>query len=245
MARWLVVLLGSVLGSLGAANAGATALGFTASLAVQIPNVATIVFPGSGTALINGSAGGGPPLTQLGVGAGVFALSHFVVPATDLVPFPIRGVQVTAANGPGAFAEGGAGFGGAMALNGVAKVCLFEPCAAALANLSVPLGNVGVGGTTFVTGGLANLTIVGAPWTTGTAAVGTITQMGSLTYPGGVGPALTLVTPIFISSNLSGSSLVPAFGILSLHFIPEPGTLALLGVPLAALAALARSRISR
>jgi len=37
--------------------------------------------------------------------------------------------------------------------------------------------------------------------------------------------------------------VVPAFGILSLHFVPEPGTLMLLGSGIAGLVAFGRSRV--
>jgi hypothetical protein len=132
-----------------------------------------------------------------------------------------------------------------MPLNGFAKVCLYSTgCASAGSNLSVPLSVVGQGGAVAVPG-LVNLTVVGAPWTTGTVAIGTITQMG------GVGPAsntgaasgsVTLVTPIFISTNIGAFAVVPAFAFLSLHFVPEPGTLVLLGSGIAGLVAFGRNR---
>jgi hypothetical protein len=37
--------------------------------------------------------------------------------------------------------------------------------------------------------------------------------------------------------------VVPAFGIVSLHFVPEPGTLMLLGSGIAGLVAFGRSRV--
>jgi hypothetical protein len=41
---------------------------------------------------------------------------------------------------------------------------------------------------------------------------------------------LQLVTPIFISTNLADDFVaVPAFGVLNLHFLPEPTTLVLGG----------------
>jgi hypothetical protein len=53
---------------------------------------------------------------------------------------------------------------------------------------------------------------------------------------------LTLVTPIFISTNIGAFSIVPAFATLNLHFVPEPGTLVLLGSGIAGLVAFGRSR---
>jgi hypothetical protein len=126
-----------------------------------------------------------------------------------------------------------------MPLAGAAKVCLAHPCSLAVSNLVVPLAPVGSGGAAFVTAAL-NLTVLGAPWTTGTVAIGTLTAMG------GVAPLSTtatanLVTPIFVSTNIGASSIVPVFGFLSLA-IPEPGTLVLLGSGVVALVAIGRSR---
>jgi len=55
--------------------------------------------------------------------------------------------------------------------------------------------------------------------------------------------AVQLVTPIFVSTNIGASAIVPGFGILNLHFVPEPGTLMLLGSGIAGLVAFGRSRV--
>lgn len=229
-----LVLACASLGVTGAAHAGS--LPFTASLTLEIVSLTPIPIGGGGTAVVNGS-GGGTHLDSLALPASAIATSRLVVPMTDPGVAPIYGIQVTAANGPGNFAGGG----GVMPLAGVAKICLFGSCPAATYNLSVPLSAVGQGDTAYVTGGGVNVTVVGAPWTTGTAAIGTLTQMGSLSVPA-AGPAITLVTPVFISTNIGGSSVIPAFGTLSLHFIPEPATFALLGAGIAGLVGIGRGR---
>jgi hypothetical protein len=227
-----------------AGQAHAVSLGFTGSLSVAITGVDPVLLPGTGTAVINGSGAGGH-LTGLELPANVFAVTAVVVPVTDPGAFPIAGVQVTAANAAGNFAgSGGAGLGGTMPINGGSKVCLFGPCASAVANLVVPLSVVGAGGTALVSGAV-NLTVIGAPWTTGTAAIGDATAMGGVAPASNTGApsgTLTLVTPIFISTNIGASAIVPAFSILSLHFVPEPGTLMLLGSGIAGLVAFGRSR---
>lgn len=222
-----------------AGQAKAVSLAFDGTLSVQIATLDPVVLSGSGTALVNGSGGGGT-LTALQIPQGVFGVTGFIVPVTDPGAFPIAGIQVTAANDQGNFS----GSGGVMSINGVTKVCLFGPCGEAVANLDVPLNNVGAGGTALVTGAV-NLTVVGAPWTTGTAAVGATTLMGGKSPSSNTGAAsgtVTLVTPVFISTNIGASSVIPGFAILTLHFVPEPGTLLLVGSGIAGLVAYGRSR---
>ena len=244
MRKLLGVLAAGFIAMGVAGQAHAVALPFVGGLAVQIATLAPVVIPGAGTAVVNGSGPGGH-LTGLAIPASPFATAGFVLPVTDPAAFPIAGVQVTAHNASGAFGGvGGGGFGGTMPINGAAKVCLFGACGAAVSNLSVPLSNVGAGGVAYVTGAV-NLTVVGAPWTTGTAAVGTITAMGGvspLSNTGAPSGNITLVSPVFISTNIGASAVIPGFGILSLHFVPEPGTLMLLGSGIAGLVAFGRSR---
>jgi hypothetical protein len=173
---------------------------------------------------------------------------------TDPAAFPIAGVQVTAMNAAGNFTGDGDDdppLAGSMAILGVAKVCLFTPCnAGPPANVAVPLSNVGVGGTATVSA-LVNLTVIGAPWTTGTAAVGTNTQMGLAHGPGSLtsstalpGGVVQLVTPVFVSTNIGASAVLPVFARATLQFIPEPGTLILLGSGIVGLVAFGRTRQS-
>jgi hypothetical protein len=229
-----------------ASRAESAARTFSGTLAIQVATLAPIAVPGAGIAIVNGSSGSGH-LTALAVPVGAFATTGFVVPITDPGAAPIVGVQVTAANGAGSFAGvGGSGsFGGVMPLAGTVKVCLFGPCSIAVANLDVPLSVVGNGGATYVTGAI-NLTVIGAPWTTGTASIGSITAMG------GVAPAsstdfISLVTPIYIIQNVPAGSIVPSFAYLNLSglSIPEPGTLVLLGSGIIALVVMGRSRLPR
>ena len=246
MRKLLGVLAAGFIAMGVAGQANAVVLGFTGGLAVQIATLDPVVIPGGGSAVVNGSGPGGH-LTSLAVPASQFGISGFVLPVTDPTAFPIAGVQVTAANGAGSFVgSGGAGFGGVMPIVGAAKVCLFGSCSAAVSNLSVPLTVVGQGGVALVTGAV-NLTVIGAPWTTGTAAVGTaFTAMGGvspLSNTGAPSGVVTLVTPTFISTNIGASAVLPAFGILNLHFVPEPGTLMLLGSGIAGLVAFGRSRV--
>lgn len=186
----------------------------------------------------------------------ILSTEQFVVAVTDPAAAPIRGLVATASNAAANFAATAMGFGGQMPLIGVNKICLFGACSAAVANLIVPIGVVGgPGAATFVTAAV-NLTVVGAPWTSMTAAIGTVTRMGGTGTPAvndgvttmGTGAnavySVSLVTPVFVSTNIAPSAVVPVFGLLSFT-IPEPGTLAAFGGAIAALVSVGLSRRKR
>jgi hypothetical protein len=181
-------------------------------------------------------------LTALSLPGSTWSTTGLVDPVTDPGAFPVAGLQVTAHAAGGALAGvAGAGFGGVLPLNGAAKVCLYAACGLSgnISNISVPLSVVGAGGYAQVIGAV-NLTIVGAPWTTGTAAAGTLTAMGGVEPPSNTAAGsgmLALVTPFFIASPIAAYSLMPGIATLSLHFVPEPGTLLLVGSAVAALGA--------
>jgi hypothetical protein len=223
----------------GSAESRAAALPFDGSLSIAINGLAPVFIPAVGTALVNGSSSGGPPITALQIAAGVFA-SYYVLPVTDPGAAPIKGIAASLVNDAGSFSNAGEHFGGTMKVDGFSKVCLFGPCSAAVANISVPLNVVGIGGSAVVTAAV-NLTVLGAPWTTGTVAIGTVTRMGDFASGPG-GPDFQLVTPIFVSTNIGASAVVPTFSTLHLHLVPEPGTIALLGAGIAGLVAIGRKR---
>jgi hypothetical protein len=242
---WAVVL--------STGQAQAAQLEFSGTLAIQLGALGSAMSNGSGVATVNGS-GTGAHVNSLSVPASPFAFNGIVLPVTDLQQNPIKGIRITAHNASAMFAGGSVmdGLGGKMSLQGVAKLCLFAPCSAAAANIAVPLTVVGEGGAVTVGAPLLNVTVIGAPWTEGTAAVGTLTAMGflhgpasgtsSTARPSGV---VRLVTPIFISmrgGSFTFPRLEPTFGILTLHFVPEPSTLFLLGSGIAALVLFGRSR---
>jgi hypothetical protein len=233
-----------------AGTAKAIAYQTTGLVAIQIATLDPVVLTATYTSLVNGSGGPGH-LLAMSVPQSPFATVGLVVPVTDPAAAPIGGVQVTAHNAAGGFIQTGGGtFAGQVSINGVAKVCLFGPCSAAVQNLNVPLSNVGQGGAAFVNNAV-KITVVGSPWTTGTVAIATISQAGfahgpasltsSTANPSGV---VGLVTPIFISTNISASAVVPAFGFFTAHFVPEPGTMLLLGSGIAGLVLFGRTRKS-
>ena len=217
--------------AVGLANgAGAATLPFTGRLALSIATLEPISIAGAGFATVEGRAGDSDHLAKLDLEASRFGATGLIVPVTDPNAAPILGVVATVHNAAGGFRESSGNFGGTLPILGVAKVCLFGSCTATpLANLSVPISVVGRGGSAYASGPV-NVTVQGAPWTTGTVFVGASTAMGSARGPASgttstLNPsgAIRLVTPIFISTNLGGSAVIPAFAVLALHFVPEPG----------------------
>jgi hypothetical protein len=230
---------------IAATGAEAGVIGWTGELAIRVGTLDAIPVNGAGVATVNGSSAGAH-LNSLVLPASAFATANLVVPQTDPSAFPIAGFQATASNGAGSF-SGGA-LAGVMPILGVAKVCLFGSCPVASANLSVPLSVVGAGGVATVDG-VVDVTVIGAPWTVGTAYAGTLSAMGFAHGPASgtsstaqISGTVRLVTPIFISTNIAASAVIPAFGFLTLHFVPEPGTLLLLSGGIAALVGVGRRR---
>lgn len=117
---------------------------------------------------------------------------------------------VAADNAAGVLARTPSGeVGGVLPLAGFAKICLFTDCTNADLITTAPLDVVGQGGTSFASGDAVQLTVIGAPWTTGTITVGGETAHGShaeQVFRTDVVSQTrwfrtTLVTPILISTN--------------------------------------------
>lgn len=180
-------------------------------------------------------------ITAIGFPSKVFQTEALSVVITDPGADPIDGVLITAFNPSANFTAmgGGAGnFGGPMPLQGTAKVCLFSlpenpGCQTSVFNLTLPLSVVGDTGTAAVTF-LADITVKGAPWTVGKIVIANA-KGGATNVTGGIAPTtagdgsylgVKLVTPIYISTAITGSEVVPAWGVLSFE-VPEPGVMAL------------------
>ena len=229
-----------VIALLWASSAHATPLGFRGEIGVVLPTIGVIVsVPGAGTAAVESDASG--LLTRLSLPAGVFATSASF-PGSAL----LRGISIGAQNGAGVFSSLTAnGGGGVMPFLGVARLCLLAPCSSETLFRDLALTPIGSGGVAHVTGALA-ITLEGARWTKGVftiTAPGLVSQIGgfargpagltgSTAQPGG---ELILATPIYIRTSLPGLGEIPGFAMLSLSFVPEPGTIALLGVGIAGL----------
>jgi hypothetical protein len=238
----LVAALGLVMGAAQPAHATVLSLA-SASLSIQLATLPPIPVAWSGTGSADVTATDVTDLTP-----GIFSFSG-VIPVTDAAAFPITGLTMISVTngGPGDFyGVNVSGGGGLMAVSGTANICLFAPCASAPANVSVPfttggVNGVGLGGAPITVFGFVNVTAMGNGWTTGTVSVGSISVSGSPL----AGNTVTLVTPTFVSTNIAASSALPLFGIMTLTFIPEPGTLLLLASGVAGLAMVGRKRMSK
>ncbi len=258
--RPIGALLLAALGvSAAAAPASATPTPFSGTLSITfslpfttggpyVPLPAVTV-TASGVADVTRSGGS---ITSFSLAGGTFATA-ITVPVTDPAS-PISQEVVNLANGsaslgtiPGGdinndFITNLTGTGsGTMALQGVAKLGFF---AGPLANLSVPftaggVNGVGLGGNVVIAfsgiPGGGNLTVRGAPWTTGTASIGTAAATGFV-----AGNTIQLVTPAYISTAIGSVGAIPMLAVLTLSFVPEPGTLLLLASGVGGLALLGR-----
>ncbi len=274
MRRSLIVALAGLIAIGAAGSAHAATLDFTGTLRIHIGgwryyggDPAYLTVAGGGTASVNAS-GGGIHLTSLALPGGSFG------PSTVTAPWPavnsVNSLVLTLTqNLSGSFSgiSGGPPGGGAMGLSGIAKVCLlFAPCP--YANIPLPLtptaggAGFGIGGTRTTPGAVA-VTLQHAPWTIGQPVMTIHTPNSNVTsplLPAGFahGPAsltsstaqlsgaLQLVTVSKVFTSLTGGlPEMPLIGILTLSFIPEPGTLLLLGSAVPALAVFGRRRRSR
>jgi hypothetical protein len=260
----LVVLLASML---IAGQAGAKTLDWHGTLDLELWKGNAFVVQGSGVATVNDS----DHLQTLRIFNGISGSG--TIPVTDPETTPtIKSVRVTAGLGSGTLTgiSGAPPMGqNVLPVPGFARVCLFVTgCSAFLPlNLTTNSGNTGIGiaGTITLGGnGSIRISIQAAPWTLATASNVTQTAGGgfkTLSRVGFVhGPAsatdsstaknsgvIQLIAPQrVVTSGVPGnSSKVALFSTLTLHFIPEPGLLLLIGSGVVGLGLVGRSRMKK
>ena len=249
--RKLLVVLGILL---FAGSVQAATLSYVGSISFGLATLPGASGPGSGLYV------GPTHISTIALGAGQFGPVQVSLPVTS--SGTIQSVRISGLVNASATLTGlsaGAPVLNTMGLSGQAKICLvFAPaCGNAV---PVPLSptagtGLGVGGTQSVPGAVA-ITMQHAAWTIGaqpmtmhtpnsttstpTLPVGIQTPFSSTAISLGV---LQLVTVSKVYTSLiTAFPELPVFSILTLQFIPEPGTLLLLGSGVAGLAILGRRR---
>jgi hypothetical protein len=228
---------------------------------------------GSGVATVNGS-GGGLLLNSLRLAGGITGTAGAPVTDPDTVG-TIPTIIVTGTLGSGTLADFAnpplAGGSNTLPIHGQSRVCLLNVNCTQWIPLPFsngPGNNVGVGGQ-MTAGGAGNIriSIIAGPWTVGSGAATNNTEDGgykTVTATGFIhGPAsgttptsntlaqgsgvVQLISPMqVITTGIAGNSAkISLFSIMTLHFIPEPGLLLLLGSGIVGLGILGRNRIRR
>jgi hypothetical protein len=262
-----LVAAGVILFSLAGA-AEARIIAFDGTLDLALGTLPPIRATGGGAITLNSSGGLGHLSTmQIVTPSLVYGSATVTLTDPDLSPLlSIRGTAALQTGTLSPISGGGPLVNGQLGVAGIFKLCiLFNNCSSFI---PVPLTEngtrgMGLGGIITINGfGGAGIKIsaVGAPWTIQTAAISIPTANGNFTtittrHGFAHGPAsltsstanvsgvVQLVTPVVVDSTIAGRTAL--FGILTLHFVPEPGTFLLFGAGVVALGVAGRRRVKK
>jgi hypothetical protein len=254
MRNWLASLSASALLLLAASPSTASTLSLTGStLSFTIGTLPTVTISQSPDPVpVLVSSGGGSFAEPAGLFATALVMPVDLFTGVSL----ISSLNVTLSNATGSFTAAGGtfgAFGGAGALAGLARVGVL----AGALNISVPLSVVGAGGKVATGVAALNVTVTGHRWTLGPVAlthVTTVTESGALvntvTLTGydnrsaDHAGTLQLVTPVRIFTNAIGGGF-RGLAVQTLTFVPEPGTLLLVGPGIAGLVIVGRRKLRK
>jgi len=253
-----------------AGPAAAKSMDWHGTMVVKIGALDSIALGGSGVATVNDSSGGSH-LSTLRLAGGI--TDSGTVPVTDPnSTAQIKSIIISGTLGTETLTgiSGAPPMGrNEIPLKGFTRICLFT----ADCTTNLPLDNtandgntaVGVGGLLTIGGnGSIRISIEGAPWTLATVTLlnqtgkGNFITLSQVGFVHGAASAtnsttasdsgvIQLVAPQSITSTgvVGNATKMSLFLTLTLHFIPEPGLLLLLGSGVAGLALLGRSRMKR
>jgi hypothetical protein len=215
----------------------------SSTLSVQFGTLPPLVLttPG-GIATVNGG-GGGP----VGLAGGDFSGSALITLPPTLAP-PLTSLSlISGGNLSGTVTPG---VGGTLGILGTLNANVGGgPLISAPLNFGSFTG-AGIGGTgssgippfnaTLYFSGWTAFAVTITPTSGGVPGTPSFRTGSDSRTPGGLGQ-VTLVTPIRVNSIIAGGT-IPVFGVLTVNFVPEPGTALLLGSGIAVLAALRRGK---
>jgi hypothetical protein len=269
MRKTLGLLVGLTLALGVAGTASAKTLGWHGTLDIDLGALSKIRMESSGVATVNNSTGGNH-LNILRLAGGITGSG--TIPVTDPeTTGTIPSIRISGTIGTGTLS----GISGAPPLNpggntlpmgGFTRVCLLIPgCATNISlNNTTNNGNTGVGvGGLLTVGkfGQVRISLVNGPWTLGFASGITQTHEGNFKTQSAAGwvhgaassnsaepsGVIQLIAPQQVTtSGIAGNSTeLTLFARLTLHFIPEPGLLLLIGSGVVGLGLLGRSRMKK
>lgn len=268
--RKTLVLVTAFLLAVVAGQASAKTLDWHGTLDIDLGALPTLRIQGSGVATVNNSSGG-THLNTLRIAGGITGTGTIAVTDPDTVG-TIPSIRFTATIGTGTI-SGISGAPpvhqpATLPLKGFTRVCLFNPTCVGFLSLDNTVGSgatgVGIGGQlTLGRFGVVRISVVNQPWTVGQVAgvlntheggfrtavvTGFVHGAASSNSSTATGSGLIqLVAPqaITVTGVAGNSANLALFARLTLHFIPEPGLLLLVGSGIVGLGLLGRSRMKK